>query len=42
VPSERRYATVRVARHGETIVLAELPDVVAVDDLLPPTDVGGD
>lgn len=37
VPSERRYATVRVARRGETITLATLPDVtVRVDDLLPP------
>jgi Uma2 family endonuclease len=43
VPPERRYATVRVARRGETIVLAELPDVtVAVDDLLPPQDDGAD
>jgi Uma2 family endonuclease len=37
VPTERRYATVRIARRGETITLAALPDVtVAVDDLLPP------
>ena len=39
IASERRYATVRIARRGETITLAELPDVtVAVDDLLPPVD----
>jgi len=37
IPSERRYAMVRIARRGETITLAELPDVtVRVDDLLPP------
>jgi Uma2 family endonuclease len=43
VSSERRYSTVRIARRGETITLAELPDVtVTVDDLLPPIDGGGD
>jgi Uma2 family endonuclease len=43
VPAERRYATVRVARRGETIALAELPDVtVAVDDLLATQDGGAD
>jgi Uma2 family endonuclease len=37
VTAERRYATVRVARRGETITLASLPDVtVRVDELLPP------
>jgi len=37
IPAERRYAMVRIARRGETITLAELPDVVVrVDDLLPP------
>ncbi len=37
VASERRYAMVRVARRGETVTLATLPDVtVRVDDLLPP------
>jgi Uma2 family endonuclease len=37
IPSERRYAMVRVARRGETIILSTLPDVsVRVDDLLPP------
>ena len=37
IPSERRYAIVRIARRGETITLAALPDVtVRVDDLLPP------
>jgi Uma2 family endonuclease len=37
VPGERRYATVRIARCGETISLSALPEVaVRVDDLLPP------
>jgi Uma2 family endonuclease len=37
IPSERRYAIVRIARRGEMITLAALPDVtVRVDDLLPP------
>jgi len=37
IPSERRYAIVRIARRGETITLSALPDVtVRVDDLLPP------
>ena len=37
IVSERRFAMVRVARRGETITLATLPDVaVRVDDLLPP------
>lgn len=36
-PAERRYAAIRLARRGERITLAALPDVtVAVDDLLPP------
>jgi Uma2 family endonuclease len=41
VAGERCYATVRIARRGERITLAELPDVsVAVDDLLPPVGCG--
>jgi len=41
IPSERRYATVRIARRGERIALIDLPGVsVTVDDLLPPADSG--
>jgi Uma2 family endonuclease len=37
VAAERRYGTLRIARRGERIALAALPDVsVAVDELLPP------
>ena len=39
IVGKRRYAVVRVARHGETITLVAFPHVtLAVDDLLPPRD----
>lgn len=39
VPADRRYASVRIARRGETVTLAAFPDVtLAVDDLLPPPE----
>jgi hypothetical protein len=39
IPTERRYGSVRIALHGQSITLAGFPDVqVAVNDLLPPTD----
>ena len=39
IASERRYTSVRIALHGQSITLAAFPDVrLAVNDLLPPSD----